>query len=74
MVIEVTPRVRDVRPGWSTSTLEGLVGQQVLIEGWTMLDEEHPEQIGQTRETLWEIHPIMHIEVNQGGSWTSIDQ
>lgn len=73
MVIEVTPRVRDQRPGWTASALSGLVGQQVRISGWLLLDQEHPEQIGQTRATLWEIHPIIHIEVNQGGSWQSID-
>ena len=73
MVVEVTPRVRDQRPGWTSSALSGLVGQQVRISGWLLLDQEHPEQLGQTRATLWEIHPIVHIEVNQGGSWQSID-
>jgi hypothetical protein len=74
MVVEVTPRVRDMRPGWTDTALEGLVGQQVRISGWTMLDQDHPEQIGQSRATLWEIHPILHIEVNQGGTWAGIDQ
>jgi hypothetical protein len=73
MVIEVAPRVREQRSGWTISALEGLAGQQVRISGWLLLDQEHPEQIGQTRETLWEIHPIMHIEVNQNGNWLSID-
>jgi len=73
LVVEVTPRVRDERPGWSSSALSSLTGQQVRISGWLLLDQEHPEQLGQTRATLWEIHPIIHIEVNQGGSWQSID-
>lgn len=73
IVIEVTPRVRDQRPGWTASALSGLVGQQVRISGWLLLDQEHPEQIGLTRATLWEIHPIIHIEVSQGGGWQSID-
>ncbi len=73
MVVEVTPRVRDQRPGWTDSALAALKGQQVRISGWLLMDQEHPEQLGQTRATLWEIHPIMHIEVNQGGSWQSID-
>jgi hypothetical protein len=30
---------------------------------------EHPEQIGQFRATLWEIHPITRIEVFTGGKW-----
>jgi hypothetical protein len=73
MVVEVTPRVRAQRPGWTASALASLTGEQVRISGWLLLDQEHPEQIGQTRATLWEIHPILHIEVNQGGSWQSID-
>jgi hypothetical protein len=73
LVAEVTPRVRDRRPGWTDAALAGLVGQQVRISGWTLLDQEHPEQLDQTRHTLWEIHPILHIEVSQNGSWVSID-
>ena len=73
LVIEVTPRVQDQRPGWTSTALSGLKGDQVRISGWLLLDQEHPEQIGQTRATLWEIHPIIHIEVYQGGIWQSID-
>jgi hypothetical protein len=69
----VTPRERDQRPGWTSSALSSLTGEQVRISGWLLMDQEHPEQLGQTRATLWEIHPIIHIEVNQGGSWQSID-
>jgi hypothetical protein len=35
-----------------------LTTTEVRIRGWLMLDQEHPEQIGKTRGTLWEIHPI----------------
>lgn len=73
MVIEVTPRINALRSGWTSSNFSSLVGQQVRISGWLLMDQEHPEQIGQTRATLWEIHPILHIEVNQSGGWTSID-
>lgn len=73
MVVEVTPRVNALRSGWSSSTFSGLVGQQVRISGWLLLDQEHPEQLGQTRASLWEIHPIIHIEVNQSFGWTSVD-
>lgn len=73
LVVEVTPRVRDQRSGWDDQTLSGLKGQQVRISGWLLFDQEHPEQLGQTRATLWEIHPIIHIEVSQGGGWQSID-
>ncbi len=73
VVAEVTPRVRALRSGWSDSTLAGLRGQQARISGWLLMDQEHPEQLGQTRGTLWEIHPILHIEVSSGGGWQSVD-
>ncbi len=73
LVVEVTPRVQALRAGWTSSALSGMVGKQVRISGWLMMDQEHPEQIGQTRATLWEVHPILHIEENSNGSWTSID-
>lgn len=73
MVVEVAPRVRDMRQGWTDAALSSLRGQKVRISGWLMFDQEHPEQVGQTRATLYEIHPILHIEVSQGGGWVSID-
>jgi hypothetical protein len=73
IVAEVTPRMQAIRSGWDSDSLAGLVGKQVRISGWLLMDQEHPEQIGQTRATLWEIHPITHIEVNNGVGWESID-
>jgi len=73
IVIEIAPRVLDMRPGW-LNALSELKGAHVRIRGWLLFDEEHPEQLGQTRKTLWEIHPIMHIEIDQGGgNWVSVD-
>lgn len=73
IVIEITPRVQAMRPGWADHLSE-LKGAHVRIRGWLLFDEEHPEQLGQTRKTLWEIHPIMHIEIDQGGgNWVSVD-
>jgi hypothetical protein len=45
----------------------------VRISGWTMLDPEHPDQVDNTRGTIWEIHPIMQIEVQQQGRWVALD-
>jgi hypothetical protein len=73
IVAEVTPRMQAIRSGWDSATLAGLVGKQVRISGWLLMDQEHPEQLGQTRATLWEIHPITHIEVNTGVGWNSVD-
>jgi hypothetical protein len=38
-----------------------------------MMDPEHPDQIGKTRGTIWEIHPIMQIETRSGGTWKPLD-
>jgi hypothetical protein len=49
-------------------------GTPVRVSGWLMLDPEHPDQVGRTRGTIWEIHPILAIEVRRGDAWrTRID-
>lgn len=74
IVVEVTPRVRAKHANWTTSALAKIVQskERVRISGWLMFDQEHPEQIGNTRGTLWEIHPIMQIEVEKSGQWTPL--
>ncbi len=77
IVVESTPRVRANHPGWTISRISSIATKHipVRISGWTMLDPEHPDQVGQTRGTIWEIHPIMQIEVQLNGSntWTPLD-
>ncbi len=76
IVVEITPRVRANHPNWRTDLLGQIVkkDQRVRISGWLMLDPEHPDQIGKTRATIWEIHPVMQIEVQQQGQWMSLDK
>ncbi|HUN66893.1 MAG TPA: hypothetical protein VMW43_12430 [Bacteroidota bacterium] len=71
IVVEITPRVRAGHPEWTIASLHRLVraGRMIRISGWLLLDQEHPEQIGRTRGTLWEIHPIMKIEIADSGGW-----
>jgi len=75
VVVEATPRVRANHPAWTVTALNRLAtgGIKVRISGWLMFDPEHPEQLEKTRGTLWEIHPIIHIDVWQNGSWVSLD-
>lgn len=74
VVVEVTPRVRAQHPNWQPdSQITGLAGHHVRISGWVMMDQEHPEQLHKTRGTLWEVHPVMKIEVEQGGQWVDLD-
>jgi hypothetical protein len=73
MVVELTPRVVAMNPGWgSEQNILHLAGHHVRVSGWLLLDQEHPEQLHKTRGTLWEIHPVMKVEVDQGGSWANL--
>jgi hypothetical protein len=76
IVVETTPRVRAQRPGWRMGTLRTVArrGDRVRISGWLMLDPEHPEQVGKTRGTIWEIHPIMRIDVRRGSRWVPLEE
>ncbi len=73
-VAEVTPRWRASNSGWRLKTLERLARQhaRVRLTGWLLFDQEHPEQIGKTRATLWEIHPVTKIEVFSAGHWREL--
>ena len=74
VVAEVTPRWLASNPGWRLRFLKRLADQRarVRLTGWLMLDPEHPEQLGQTRGGLWEIHPITKIEVFSGDRWVEL--
>jgi hypothetical protein len=75
IVIETTPRVRSKHPAWKISSLRYLSRnkERFRISGWVMMDQEHPDQVGKTRGTIWEIHPVMKIEVKQPLGWKSLD-
>lgn len=76
IVTEVTPSLRAKHPNWILRNLNKIAKsrQKVRISGWLMLDPEHPDQVGKTRGTIWEIHPIMKIEVERNGKWVNIDE
>jgi hypothetical protein len=71
VVVEATPRLRAKHPTWTVAALKAIArdGTRVRVSGWLMMDPEHPDQIGKTRGTIWEIHPIMRIEVQSGSGW-----
>ena len=74
IVVETTPAIRANHPEWSLNGIHKLVrdSTRVRVSGWLMLDPEHPEQLGKTRGTLWEIHPVMKIEVQRAGRWEEL--
>ena len=74
VIVEPTPNGQEIHPGWRLHILQKLAkqGTKVRISGWVMLDPEHPDQLGKTRSTLWEIHPVTMIEVWSGGQWRKL--
>jgi hypothetical protein len=75
VVVEASPRVRSYHPAWTLTNIHNIINkkQKVRISGWLIMDPEHPDQIGKTRGTIWEIHPIMQIETQQNGRWIPLD-
>lgn len=75
VVVEMTPRVRTTHPVWTVAALRKLARAKikVRVSGWLMMDQEHPDQVGRTRGTIWEIHPVMRLEVERGGRWVPLD-
>ena len=75
IVVEITPALRAQHQRWTTAVLGRIVRDKyrVRVSGWLMLDPEHPDQVGKTRGTIWEIHPLMRFEVEQNGRWVPLD-
>lgn len=75
IVVEITQRVRALHPNWTESQLARLATShdRIRVSGWLMLDQMHPERVGVNRTTLWEVHPILRIEVQRADQWISLD-
>lgn len=75
VIVEMTPRMRAVHAGWDLPRLRDVSRrkERVRVGGWLLLDQEHPEQVGRTRGTIWEIHPVTSFEVHRGGRWIALD-
>jgi hypothetical protein len=72
----MTPRVRVHHVGWTEDGLRALQRSRsrVRVRGWLMLDQMHPELVGRNRRTLWEVHPVMHLDwQTSAGPWVSLD-
>lgn len=75
IVIEVAPRVQVHHSAWTIGRMGQLARSRgrVRISGWLMMDPEHPDQIGKTRGSIWEIHPVMQIETRTLTGWEPLD-
>jgi len=74
IIVETTPRTRPQHK-WTTDILAPFVDSQtqVRISGWLMYDSEHVGAIGTQRVTVWEVHPITKIEIQNNGQWVDLD-
>ncbi len=75
MVVEISPRTLGGHPGWDLNALIDLAkqGTRVRVSGWVTWDEEHGDEVGKSRGTLWELHPVHLIEVFRNGAWQDLD-
>jgi Bacterial SH3 domain len=75
VIVETTPRTRPAHK-WTTASVGAFVDSstQIRISGWLMFDFEHTDVIGTQRVTVWEVHPITRIEVQENGQWVDLDQ
>jgi hypothetical protein len=75
IVVEITPRVRVHHPTWTAERLAWLreTHAPVRVSGWLLLDQMHPERVGGNRQTLWEVHPILAIDVQRASGWVPLD-
>ncbi|MDP4200226.1 MAG: hypothetical protein Q8922_09080 [Bacteroidota bacterium] len=71
LVVEITPRWESVRANWRIDQLERLAQhhERVRVTGWLMWDEEHPDEVGKSRASQWEVHPVTNFEIFEGGAW-----
>jgi hypothetical protein len=74
VVVEPTPSGQEAHTSWRLHNLQKLAqqGAKVRISGWAMYDPEHPNEIGKTRGTVWEVHPVFKIEVFNKGQWQEL--
>lgn len=74
-IAEITPFFLKSHPAWRIGVLNSLAkdNARVRVTGWLMWDEDHPEEVGKTRATQWEIHPVTNFEIYSEGSWVMLD-
>lgn len=75
LLAEVTPRMRMQRE-WTMEAVHSLLiddHMRVRLSGWLYFDPEHPGDVGLTRATLWEINPVMQIQVLDKARWVPLE-
>jgi hypothetical protein len=74
VVIEISPRNPKLQAFHDQLVKLASKGARIRVTGWMMWDEEHGPEVGKSRGTLWEIHPVHSIEVFENGAFTDIHE
>jgi hypothetical protein len=82
VVVEMTPRLRGMRPGWDWDKVNRLQKDRkyVRVTGFLLLDTMHTNVDRLARATAWEVHPIVEFDVctttkancDGGSDWESL--
>ena len=72
MVVELSPRLPDIQAFHDRLVQLAKHGTRIRVRGWMLWDEEHGSEVGKSRGTLWEIHPVHEIEVFTHGEWVAL--
>jgi hypothetical protein len=85
VVVEMTPKIRTTHPNWTLANLQNILDDRdppyVRVTGMLLLDTEHIHRSGGPRMTIWEIHPVMNLQVctmsraqcDAGRGWKELD-
>ncbi len=76
VIVEMTPRWKSVHPEWQLRELDRLARDRAMVRvtGWLLWDEEHPDEVGKSRGTQWEVHPVTNFEVMKDGVWQPLSE
>ena len=74
IIVEATPFWKEQYPSWQLKIFEKLANQnaKVRVSGWILWDEEHGDEVGKSRGSLWEVHPFTKFEIYSGGKWVEL--
>lgn len=74
IIVEAIPFWKEHFSGWQLHAFEKLANAnaKVRVTGWVFWDQEHGSEVGKSRGSLWEIHPVTKFEVFSGGQWQEL--
>jgi hypothetical protein len=74
IIVEAIPFWKEQYPAWQLTEFEKLAYDhtKVRVSGWILWDEEHDDEVGKSRGSSWEIHPITKFEVFSEGGWQNL--